>query len=58
MLYLHGTGQIKEIYVLPQSVDRKDVYRVSMDEPDPADATAVAPWVPKTPGALGSTMIR
>ncbi|MFD3326841.1 hypothetical protein [Streptomyces sp. NPDC058701] len=58
VLYLHGTGQIKEIYVLPQSVDHKAVWRVSMAEPDPADATAVAPWVPKTPGELGSTMIR
>ncbi|MER5872346.1 hypothetical protein [Streptomyces sp. NPDC002044] len=58
VLYLHGTGQIKQIHVLPQSVDRKDVWRVSMAEPDPAEAAAVAPWVPKTPGELGSTMLR
>ncbi|MFC9814063.1 hypothetical protein ACFVJM_18555 [Streptomyces virginiae] len=58
VLYLHGTGQIKEIYILPAHVDGKGVFRVSMDEPDPGRATAVAPWVPKKPGELGSTMIR
>ncbi|MFF9055656.1 hypothetical protein ACF09Z_31425 [Streptomyces erythrochromogenes] len=58
VLYLHGTGQIKEIYVLPATVDGKGVFRVSMAEPDPAEATAVGPWVPKKPGELGSTMIR
>ncbi|MFI1280170.1 hypothetical protein ACH4U5_05305 [Streptomyces sp. NPDC020858] len=57
VLYLHDTGQIKEIYVLPGSTDYRDVWRVSMGEPDPAEATAVAPWVPKKPGELGSTML-
>ncbi|MFI1286490.1 hypothetical protein ACH4U5_38030 [Streptomyces sp. NPDC020858] len=58
VLYLHDTGQIKEIYVRPVSVDGKGVWRVSMAEPDPGEATAVAPWVPKTPGELGSKMVR
>ncbi|WP_405533042.1 hypothetical protein OG592_37760 [Streptomyces avidinii] len=58
VLYLHDTSQIKEIYVRPVSVDGKGVWRVSMSEPDPAEATAVAPWVPKTPGELGSKMVR
>ncbi|MFD5622436.1 hypothetical protein [Streptomyces yangpuensis] len=57
VLYLHGTNQIKEIYILPATVDGKGVFRVLMDEPDPAEATAVAPWIPKKPGELGSTMI-
>ncbi|MFD3803016.1 hypothetical protein ACFWSF_11050 [Streptomyces sp. NPDC058611] len=58
VLYLHGTGQIKEIYVLPGTIEHHDGWRVSMAEPDLAEATAVGPWVPKTPGELGSTMIR
>ncbi|MER7731303.1 hypothetical protein ABTX80_10530 [Streptomyces erythrochromogenes] len=58
VLYLHGTGQIKQIYVLPANVDGQGVFRVHMAEPDPGEATAVAPWVPKKPGELGSTMIR
>lgn len=58
VLYLHDTGQTKEIHVRPVSVDHKGVWRVSMAEPDPGEATAVAPWVPKTPGELGSTMVR
>ncbi|MFJ6783796.1 hypothetical protein [Streptomyces yangpuensis] len=57
VLYLHATGQIKQIYVLPVAVRTKDVWRVSMREPDPAEATAVAPWIPKKPGELGSTML-
>ncbi|MEU4357221.1 hypothetical protein [Streptomyces virginiae] len=57
VLYLHDTGQIKEIYVLPVNVDGKGVFRVSMAEPEPGGATAVAPWVPKTPGGLGSKMV-
>ncbi|WP_326592594.1 hypothetical protein [Streptomyces sp. NBC_01294] len=57
VLYLHDTGQIKEIHVLPGSTEYRDVWRVSMGEPDPAEATAVAPWVPKKPGELGSTML-
>ncbi|MDX6758635.1 MULTISPECIES: hypothetical protein [Streptomyces] len=58
VLYLHDTGQIKELYVRPVWMDERDVWRVRMAEPDPAEATAVAPWVPKKPGELGSTMIR
>ncbi|OKK17334.1 hypothetical protein AMK16_20975 [Streptomyces sp. CB00455] len=54
VLYLHDTGQIKGIYVRAVSVDHKDVWRVGMAEPDPGEATAVEPWVPKTPGELGS----
>ncbi|MFJ3175990.1 hypothetical protein ACIPJK_35190 [Streptomyces roseus] len=58
VLYLHGTSQIKEIEVRPVSVDGKGVWRVSMAEPNPGEATAVAPWVPKTPGELGSKRVR
>lgn len=58
VLYLHGTGQIKEIYVLPGGPEHPGAWRVSMAEPDPGAATAVLPWVPRTPGELGSTMIR
>ncbi|MEU6867929.1 hypothetical protein ABZ924_32625 [Streptomyces sp. NPDC046876] len=54
VLYLHDTGQIKEIYVQPATVDRKGVWRVKMNEPNPGSATAVAPWIPKSPGELGS----
>ncbi|MEU9233596.1 amidase domain-containing protein [Streptomyces subrutilus] len=58
VLYLHDTGQIKAINVRPVSDDHKDVYRVSMAEPDPGEATAVQPWLPKTPGELGSKTVR
>ncbi|MER6317782.1 hypothetical protein ABT237_29075 [Streptomyces sp. NPDC001581] len=58
VLYLHDTRQIKALHVLPVSVDRETTYRVSMAEPDPGEATAVAPWVPKTPGELGSKSVR
>ncbi|WP_185902635.1 hypothetical protein [Streptomyces sp. WAC05292] len=57
MLYLHDTGQIKEIYILPVNMNGKGVFRVRMTEPDPGEATAVAPWVPKKPGELGSKMV-
>lgn len=58
VLYLHDTGQIKEINVRPVSDDYKDIYRVIMAEPDPGEATAVQPWLPKTPGELGSKTVR
>ncbi|MFB7181120.1 hypothetical protein ACFCYI_25875 [Streptomyces sp. NPDC056257] len=58
VLYLHDTHQVKQLHVLPVSVDRRTAYRVSMAEPDPGEATAVAPWVPKTPGELGSKSVR
>ncbi|MFD3679204.1 hypothetical protein [Streptomyces sp. NPDC058613] len=58
VLCLHGAGQIKQLHVLPGTTEHRDGWRVSMAEPDPAEATAVARWVPKTPGELGSTMIR
>ncbi|MEU5809498.1 MULTISPECIES: hypothetical protein [unclassified Streptomyces] len=54
VLYLHDTDQIKQLHVLPAWAEGKDVWRVSMGEPDPAEATAVSSWIPKTPGALGS----
>ncbi|MFD7631115.1 hypothetical protein ACFV7Q_34715 [Streptomyces sp. NPDC059851] len=57
VLYMHDTGQIKEIYILPVNMDGKGVFRVSMAEPEPGEATAVAPWVPKKPGELGSKMV-
>ncbi len=57
VLYLHDTGQIKQIYVLPASANARDGWGVHMREPDPAEATAVAPWIPKKPGELGSTVI-
>ncbi|MGW7329538.1 hypothetical protein ACWGIU_13280 [Streptomyces sp. NPDC054840] len=58
VLYLHNTGQVKELYVRPVLVDRKEVWRVRMSEPDPAEATAVGPWIPRTPGELGSRVPR
>ncbi|WP_030711729.1 hypothetical protein [Streptomyces sp. NRRL F-2580] len=57
VLYLHDTHQVKQLHVLPVSVDGESAYRVSMAEPDPGEATAVAPWVPKTPGELGSKSV-
>ncbi|MEW5534646.1 hypothetical protein [Streptomyces virginiae] len=58
VLYLHDTGQIKAINVRPTSTGTKDIWRVSMKETDPAEATAVLPWLPKKPGELGSTTVR
>lgn len=58
VLYLHETGQIKQIQVRATSVDGKDVWRVTMDEPAAEEATAVHPWVPKKPGELGSKTAR
>ncbi|KOU15685.1 hypothetical protein [Streptomyces sp. WM6368] len=59
VLYLHGTGQIKEIHVRPVRLEGEDkeVWGVNMAEPDPGEATAVRPWVPKTPGERGSKMV-
>ncbi|MCM1976690.1 hypothetical protein [Streptomyces sp. G1] len=58
VLYLHETGQIEQIQVRAVSVDGKDVWRVTMDEPAPEEATVVHPWVPKKPGELGSKTVR
>ncbi|MFE4260533.1 hypothetical protein [Streptomyces sp. NPDC056883] len=58
VLYLHETGQIKQIQVRATSVDGKDVWRVTMDEPSPEEAAVVHPWVPKEPGELGSKTVR
>ncbi|MFD3808155.1 hypothetical protein ACFWSF_19055 [Streptomyces sp. NPDC058611] len=58
VLYLHETGQIKQIQVRAISVDGKDVWRVTMDEPAPEQATVVHPRVPKKPGELGSKTVR
>ncbi|CAM5529609.1 hypothetical protein GCM10010343_67460 [Streptomyces avidinii] len=57
VLYLHGSGQIKEIYVRAARVADKEAWGVNLAEPDPGEATAVGPWVPKTPGELGSKMV-
>lgn len=54
VLYLHNTGQIKELYVRAVLVDHKEAWLVRMAEADPAEATAVEPWIPKTPGELDS----
>ncbi|MER6320213.1 hypothetical protein ABT237_41675 [Streptomyces sp. NPDC001581] len=51
VLYFHDTGQIKELQV--RTAD-DDGWRVVMGQPDPKEATAVYPWVPKKPGELGS----
>ncbi|MFI7358373.1 hypothetical protein ACIBTP_31175 [Streptomyces avidinii] len=51
VLYFHDTGQIKELQVRTAG---EDGWRVVMGEPDPKEAVAVYPWVPKTPGELGS----
>ncbi|MGW6575464.1 hypothetical protein ACWGAN_25345 [Streptomyces sp. NPDC054945] len=58
VLYLRDTGQIKEIYVRAVLLDGEEVWRVGMAEPGPAEATAVAPWIPRTPGELGSKVVR
>lgn len=54
VLYLHNTGQIKELYVRAVLVDHEEAWLVRMAEADPAEATAVEPWIPKTPGELDS----
>ncbi|MGW3327731.1 hypothetical protein [Streptomyces virginiae] len=58
VLYLHNTGQIKELYVRAVLVDHKEAWLVRMAEADPAEATAVEPWIPKTPGELDSRVPR
>ncbi|MFD6230513.1 hypothetical protein ACFWFZ_27160 [Streptomyces sp. NPDC060232] len=54
VLYFHDTGQIKQIQVRVTNGGNKDKWRVVMAEPDPKEAVAVLPWVPKKPGELGS----
>ncbi|MEJ8645414.1 hypothetical protein WKI68_37740 [Streptomyces sp. MS1.HAVA.3] len=51
VLYFHDTSQIKELQVRTVG---EDGWRVVMGEPDPEEAVAVYPWVPKKPGELGS----
>ncbi|MEU4124002.1 MULTISPECIES: hypothetical protein [Streptomyces] len=51
VLYFHDTSQIKELQVRTVG---DDGWRVVMGQPDPEDATAAYPWVPKKPGELGS----
>ncbi|MET9959765.1 hypothetical protein ABZ128_12015 [Streptomyces sp. NPDC006326] len=58
VLYFHDTGQIKQIQVLATNANGKDAWKVTMAEPDPGEAVAVSPWVPKTPGELGSKTVR
>ncbi|MBT2458000.1 hypothetical protein [Streptomyces sp. ISL-86] len=54
VLYFHGTGQIKQLLVRGGMGGEEEGWHVYMTEADYAEATAVLPWVPKTPGALGS----
>ncbi|KIF06291.1 hypothetical protein PL81_08350 [Streptomyces sp. RSD-27] len=54
VLYFHDTDQIKQIQVRGTGSDGKDSWRVTLAESDPKEATTVLPWVPKTPGQLGS----
>ncbi|WP_374778566.1 hypothetical protein OG756_07005 [Streptomyces sp. NBC_01310] len=57
VVYFHDTAQTKAFLVHITGHTGEDGWRVSMREPDPAEATAVAPWVPKKPGELGSTVL-
>ncbi|OEJ34359.1 hypothetical protein [Streptomyces subrutilus] len=54
VLYFHDTGQIKQLHVRVSDGGGKDEWRVVMAEPDPEEAVAVLPWVPRKPGELGS----
>ncbi|MFE6906611.1 hypothetical protein [Streptomyces erythrochromogenes] len=58
VLYFHDTGQMKDIQVRVIGGGDKDRWRVVMDEPDPAQAGTPLPWVPKSPGELGSRIVR
>ncbi|RSS62178.1 hypothetical protein EF912_05590 [Streptomyces sp. WAC07061] len=57
VLYFHATGQIKQIDVRTGMGGEDRDWYVYMDEPQPAAATAVPSWIPKTPGALGSRSV-
>ncbi|MFF5703771.1 hypothetical protein ACFY7H_14865 [Streptomyces sp. NPDC012794] len=54
VLYFHTTGQVKQINTRAGMGGEDRDWYVFMDEADPAAATAVPSWIPKTPGALGS----
>ncbi|MFJ7170188.1 hypothetical protein ACIQUV_32375 [Streptomyces globosus] len=54
VLYFHDTGQIKELSLRSGMGGEDRDWYVYMDQPDMADATAVRPSIPKTPGARGS----
>lgn len=56
VLYFHDTDQIKQIQVLAPRTGNSGTWKVVMIEPDPKEAVAVLPWVPRTPGKLGSKM--
>lgn len=54
ILYFHDTDQIKQLSLRAGMGGEARDWYVYMDEAEFADATTVLPWVPKTPGALGS----
>ncbi len=54
VLYFHDTDQIKVLSLRGGMGGEDRDWYAYMDEANLADATAVLPWVPKTPGALGS----
>lgn len=57
VLYFHATGQIKQIGIRSGMGGEDRDWYVHMDEAEPAAATAVPSWIPKTPGALGSRSV-
>lgn len=57
VLYFHATGQVKQIDIRTGMGGEDRDWYVYMDQPEPAAATAVPSWIPKTPGALGSRSV-
>lgn len=55
VLYFHDTGQIKDIDVRLDGNGGQNGWRALMREPSPKQVAAVPGWVPRSPGALGST---
>ncbi|MFI6102725.1 hypothetical protein [Streptomyces sp. NPDC051310] len=51
VLYFAGSGQVKEIEA---RVGEDDAWAVTMNEPDPSDASAKPTWAPPKPGGTGS----
>ncbi|MFF8279591.1 hypothetical protein ACF05T_26300 [Streptomyces lateritius] len=51
VLYFATNGQVKEIEA---RVGEDDAWAVTMNEPDPSEASAKPTWVPPKPGGTGS----
>ncbi|MFC9583414.1 hypothetical protein ACFVJ8_11380 [Streptomyces yangpuensis] len=54
VVYVHDPAQIKGFSVRLTGDTGEGGRRVTMREPDPAEAAAAPDWVPKAPGGLGS----